>query len=546
MRTRTIATVLALLAANFSCRGFLEAENNDSPDVAATLATPAGINAIVGTLYQAIWITSTGVTQPGQGLGIYAQMLTMSFESFMFVGQSPGLRGMLPRTAISNARGNTTGVDNFRDYSGLSRNSRTASNVIIALDKLVASGQSLGSVALNARARAFAFFANGVSLGNMALAYDSAAIIHPSVPSGDVPPLSAAAEVMNAALSNLDSAIVIASDPGAASAFPLPISWINGQSLSAPGFVQMVRSYRARFRAGVARTPGERAAADWSAIIDDVNGGIRADLNVLLDPATGWTQSWFSTHYRFGVFHQMTPMILGMADTTGAYETWLKLPLGDRSPFLIRTLDRRLPPGETRAAQVANSPAVPTGMRYFRNRSPADDATAPTWGSSDYDHYRWRAIFDAGLRGDFPIITLAEMDMLAAEGHLRRGEIALAAALIDKYRVRAGLPVLTGVISSLATPLPGPACVPRVPTSAGNATSCGTIFEAMKWEKRMETAFTGWTSWYFDSRGWGDLPEGTPLEFPVPYQELDARRKPLYNLGGIGGKSAAGRGTYGF
>ena len=74
---------------------------------------------------------------------------------------------------------------------------------------------------------------------------------------------------------------------------------------------------------------------------------------------------------------------------------------------------------------------------------------------------------------------------------------------------------------------------------------CGTIFEALKWEKRMETAFTGWASWYFDSRGWGDLPEGTPLEFPVPFQELDARQKPLYNLGGIGGKSAAAKGTYG-
>ena len=62
----------------------------------------------------------------------------------------------------------------------------------------------------------------------------------------------------------------------------------------------------------------------------------------------------------------------------------------------------------------------------------------------------------------------------------------------------------------------------------------------------METAFTGWASWYFDSRGWGDLAEGTALEYPVPYQELDARRKPIYDLGGVGGKSAAVKGTYGF
>mgnify|MGYP003291237819 CR=1 FL=1 len=58
--------------------------------------------------------------------------------------------------------------------------------------------------------------------------------------------------------------------------------------------------------------------------------------------------------------------------------------------------------------------------------------------------------------------------------------------------------------------------------------------EAMKYEKRLETAYTTYGAWFFDSRGWGDLPVGTPLEWPVPFQELDARLLPLYNLGGVG------------
>jgi hypothetical protein len=62
----------------------------------------------------------------------------------------------------------------------------------------------------------------------------------------------------------------------------------------------------------------------------------------------------------------------------------------------------------------------------------------------------------------------------------------------------------------------------------------------------METAFTGYGQWYFDGRGWGDLPEGTAVHWPTPNQELDARLKPLYNLGGIGGRDGAARGTYGF
>jgi hypothetical protein len=65
------------------------------------------------------------------------------------------------------------------------------------------------------------------------------------------------------------------------------------------------------------------------------------------------------------------------------------------------------------------------------------------------------------------------------------------------------------------------------------STACGNILEAMKWEKRLESAYTTYGAWYFDSRGWGDLPEGTPLHWPVPVQELDARGSRL-QLGGFG------------
>jgi hypothetical protein len=61
----------------------------------------------------------------------------------------------------------------------------------------------------------------------------------------------------------------------------------------------------------------------------------------------------------------------------------------------------------------------------------------------------------------------------------------------------------------------------------------------------METAYTGLGQWFVDSRGWGDLVQGTPLHYPVPFQELDARQKPYYGLGG-GGTASAAVGTYGY
>ena len=151
----------------------------------------------------------------------------------------------------------------------------------------------------------------------------------------------------------------------------------------------------------------------------------------------------------------------------------------------------------------------------------------------------------------------AEIDMLAAEGLLRTGKYAEASVLIDRTRTVNGLAPVAGLGltvtidaagKSTGTPVPGGAsCVPRVPVAPTyTSTACGNLYEAMKWEKRMESAYAGYGIWFFDGRGWGDLPEGTALEWPVPFQEMDARGHPFYDLGGVGGRSSAAPSNYGF
>jgi hypothetical protein len=88
-------------------------------------------------------------------------------------------------------------------------------------------------------------------------------------------------------------------------------------------------------------------------------------------------------------------------------------------------------------------------------------------------------------------------------------------------------------------------CVPRTPTGTGNTLECGTLFEAVKYEKRIETLFTGYNAWFIDERGWGDLPVGSAQMWPVPYQEMDARRQPFYNSLS-GPQWVAASNTYGF
>jgi hypothetical protein len=78
------------------------------------------------------------------------------------------------------------------------------------------------------------------------------------------------------------------------------------------------------------------------------------------------------------------------------------------------------------------------------------------------------------------------------------------------------------------------------------------MFEAMKWEKRIEEAYTHFAPWYLDGRGWGDLPEATALFWAVPYQDLQARGYAVSSIYGAGigagnaPNSAAGKSTYGW
>src|SRR5437764_6913404 len=183
-----------------------------------------------------------------------------------------------------------------------------------------------------------------------------------------------------------------------------------------------------------------------------------------MDPGGGWDMVWVVQHYLFSSWHQMWQFMVGFADTSGAFRAWLAQPVPNRASFLVVTPDRRFPQGTTRAAQQDNSPAPPTGNLYFRNRPGSQDVPGNALGVSYYDYYRFQAFFNAQRIGNYPVMTRAEMNLLAAEGYIRTNKVAQAGALIDVSRVaKGGPPGVTG-IADLTTPVPGrAACVPRVP-----------------------------------------------------------------------------------
>src|SRR5688572_22899692 len=228
---------------------------------------------------------------------------------------------------------------------------------------------------------------------------------------------------------------------------------------------------------------------------------------------------------------------MGMADTSGAYQTWMAdANIMTRTPFIIATPDRRFPQGTTLAAQQA---APGSNIRAKTNSTGEAGWLRPergTWRWSNYVDKRYQAYYDATNAGvPMPIIQVKETQLIKAEALYRTNDIPGALAIINGYRTTdGGLPAAT-----VAGAPGGNACVPKLPNG-----SCGDVLETLKWEKRMINFMTVYGGFYFDSRGWGDLAVGTFLHYPVPARELEVRQMPVYTFGGVGGQGAAPSGTY--
>jgi hypothetical protein len=543
---RTLAASL-VIAATAGCNNILQWDNLQGPDIERVLSSGSSIESVISGNY-------LSCRNNAYGTNAFQQMQTMSFETASSLNNfNMGPVAALPRAPILNNKATQTlGSGTFNTWSSASRN---AANAVRALDRLIASGGTIGSAGANARARAFGFFDIACSLGYLALTYDSAAVVTHLMESDEIPPLVGYQDVAAGALAALDSAIAVAGTAAAATGFPTPSNtnaWLSANAITRDQFVQLSRSWKARIRAGVARTKAERDAVNWQAVVSDAEAGITADLIVNAGGNTGWGFGWQGQQSYVEGWQQLTMMILGAADQTGTnWDSWLALPKSNRPRFVLITPDKRWPQGATDVAQEAASPAPANHTSYPYIQNYSANSPLEAWASSNYRWQRFRYYNLGGNAGPVPEFLKAEVDLLAAEGHIRLGNIAAAAAKIDLSRVRAGLPALSGVVTSATQLIPGPNCVPRMVVGPDfNTTTCADIMEAMKYEKRMETGMQRYGAWFFDSRGWQNLYEGTPYQYPVAVDEIDARYQfeaaaRYYNVGG-GGIYSSPRSLYGF
>jgi len=557
MRNFIRGAALVALAALGACDKQLTVANPNSPNASQALASPSDLENFLGSYYKRY---HTGIY--GTSSNQEAMAAVMSFESFSTLSNNCiGQRVGIPRAGNDNTPGNLCSPEQRNVYQVENEVQRVASSV---LKQLITPGYTLGSPAEDARGKAFAEFLRGLALGTLAETYDSTAIIDETMDASDPGKLQGYKEVAQASVDALQKAIDFANESANAAGtggFPLPPSWIpSPTSFTAPEFIKLAHSYRARYAADWARNPTERAAVNWAQVIADAQAGITADHLITTNTVGGPIDNWRSTFDGPGDYQTQPAFIIGMGDVSGAYAAWTALPLTARGvpAFHMVSPDLRLPQGNSRADQQADFPistcsaASTPCKRYIANRASASDKTAQIgWGASEYDFNRfhsWATSGDGTSRnGNVVFFTVAELNLLEAEGHIQKSEFAQAAALINKTRVaNGGLPAITALDNTSPVPGGDVNCVPKVPKALQGPVVCGNMMEALKWEKRLETENTHWMAWYLDSRGWGDLPEGTPVHWATPYSDLQVRQLPVYSVGGSNPTGGAAKGTYGW
>ncbi|MBE0591838.1 MAG: hypothetical protein IH616_05490 [Gemmatimonadales bacterium] len=498
----------------------LDVKNLNDPDAARALSTPGDVESLIAGSYTA-WLGCLNTSGPT------AWMSNASGEHVAPWGNfGMEMYARIPRIPTSNQAGAANVVTLTQCWY---RSYRAIAAIADGLKQIESGNITLGTEG-DLRAKAYGRFMQGVAHGTVALLYDSGFVYDETIDPATVV-LQGYQDVIDAAYTYLDEAATLAGT----GSFTLPSTWMS-QDVTAATLARLARSWKASLRANVARTPADRAAVDWTQVAADANAGITTDFTNNMRGSVG-THTEYMIFYRLWSGWQMqNNWVMGMADQSGNYQAWINTATIDKQPFIIVTPDTRWPQGPDEATQLANP-----GERYGMNSGSSRIWNRPDRGTWRWSYYEQRVnpFWDPLTYtedADLPMITVREMKALVAEAAFRSGNLGAVAAFVNETRTLHGLNATDAAGTNTS-------CVPKLPNG-----SCGNLWEMFKWEKRLETQFAGplRNGFYFDGRGWGDLMEGTILQLPVPYGEMQLLGMQPYNFGGVGGDFAAPVGTYGY
>jgi hypothetical protein len=502
-----------LLLAAAACQD-LSVTNPNEPDRERATKQPVSAESFVSTSFRTFWPVAGHDDYPSWAFSTMAREITSGFADFGQLEVSAE-----PRIAWNNSPVSARSNVAETPWYGLYRTISSVNDALIAID----SGLVVVDAPRTARTHAVGKFMQGVSHAYLAFYYDSAVVADEKLVLDTItkPQFKGYKDVAAAALTQLDAAIAVAQ---AGPDFSLPgDSWFF-QAMSRADFIKLANSYAARVLAYTPRTRAERDAVDWAKVIQRVDAGVTQDFAPVAQPDILW-DDWkrLIARVRTGPpsdFGRPSYWLLGPADSTNGFVSWVATPVASRQPFQIVTKDRRIQ-GTTGPSSV--------GTYVGYNKSTIFQISRGTYRWSYY-YFKRYGTGSSWQDAPSPAVTVTEMNLLKAEALIRLNRAAEAVPLINLTRVANGkLPAVT-----VDGPPDEPGCVPRKLNG-----SCGSLWDALRYEKGIELLGMDGVTAYFDARGWQTLPQDTFVQLPIPGRELGVLQRPLYSYGGPGGLSSA-------
>ena len=532
-----VATFMVVaLGALTACQDLLIPNLND-PDAERALSNPGDLEALIAGTFNLFYDVLLDDSRTGNLMGSYGSEMTAVSTTGAAFNQ-----GAVPRGALDNSSDLPGSSGPHGPRSVWNAMSQISSNVYDGLRALELSDPILDSSGndVTQRARAFAKFMQGIAWGYMSMFFDVSIVVPETVElAGDgiqqaIDSQIPSAELRAMALTSLGEAISIAG----ANSFTLPTSaqrkdfFATPTAWSSSDFIGLANTVAARILVLHARTPQERAAVDWSRVLSFTSSGLTRDFEVTLESSGRNSLFYFRAQDNTAgcrSCYRMDYQTIGLADVSGAFQTWVNGAVTSRVRFDIVTPDRRIT-GVTPLDDGAY-----TKYRVDNNGFP---------GSRNPYHrsaYQWFRHEHAGFlsdEGTAVMFSVDENNLLRAEAQIYLGSLDAAATLINVTRTRshmlpddvlyAGLPPVT------AAGVPDdPNCVPR-----NEAGACGSLLDALRYERMLELAAYGALRGYFDSRGFGTLLDNSWTEAPIPGDQLELMELVEYTFGGGGASSA--------
>jgi hypothetical protein len=529
------AVAFALAVGASGCE--LGVTNPNEADKARALASPGDVETLISSAYSgSYWQTAQYTGSHGMSAEIMSNHGSSAWGNY---GMNDA--GREPREPLRNQSSYSYAYIFEEPWGDSYRALSAASDGITA----ITTGLEIGDGGeRNARALAFATFVQGIAACQLSNIFDRAWELDEST---DLEAIEFGDAVGYTQMNAFAVAKLVAAEPLAAGmGIPLESGWLGGNALQPAEFAALIRSYRARCAANNPRFPSEVGGVDWGQVGQDAANGLAGGLTILGEETGPWSALPKRRYSEEATWNRLHIDYVGMGNSDGSYQTWLAIPVVNRtapdagcSGGCMAIPDRRFPQGATFGTAPSggeDSPAIHAIMNVpYTGYS--DDvngrAERGTYRQSGYHSHMWDDL-TANDFGPIPEVWDVEMDLLAAEAAINNNNPGLAETLIDQTRVTNG-----GLASVVGIGLSGqvPDCIPRKRFDQSGA--CGDINTALQWEHFNELPQLSNALTYFFARRQGILPAGTAVHYPLPGIELETLQQDLYTFGGLGNPGSA-------